>query len=280
MDGVVMANEVIDEAKKKKKKSFMLKIDFEKAYDKGDPLSPFLFTIIAEGLNGLISMAIQKVQDKDYRKVFEQHPNAAKMTTKKVGWECIWFTVIWTIWLARNEKIFKQKEVDRRKLLEMVQLRAFNWIKGIGVPLSVSVEQCSLEEASIEFGNSFGRQGKLAPDSQLSHISGAALQMQRELQWFKEVESIVPPYFKECKNDFRRTPGEVFSEEHKDLQRRAEDWMKQTASSYTVVGALIITVMFAAAFTIPGVMMVAFSAAVVIMLQGQTVDNHCHGYAS
>ncbi|GKV43654.1 hypothetical protein SLEP1_g50918 [Rubroshorea leprosula] len=70
------------------------------------------------------------VQDKDCRKVFEQHPNAAKMTTAKFGWESIWFTVTWTIWLARNEKIFKQKEVDRRKLLEMVQLRAFNWIKG------------------------------------------------------------------------------------------------------------------------------------------------------
>ncbi|GKV44689.1 hypothetical protein SLEP1_g51849 [Rubroshorea leprosula] len=73
---------------------------------------------------------IRTVQDKDCKKVFEQHPNVAKMTTKKIGWECIWFTVTWTIWLARNEKIFKQKEVDRRKLLEMVQIRAFNWIKG------------------------------------------------------------------------------------------------------------------------------------------------------
>ncbi|GKV52096.1 hypothetical protein SLEP1_g58693 [Rubroshorea leprosula] len=72
---------------------------------------------------------IRTVQDKDCKKVFEQHPNVAKMTTEKIGWECIWFTVTWTIWLARNEKIFKQKEVDRRKLLEMVQIRAFNWIK-------------------------------------------------------------------------------------------------------------------------------------------------------
>ncbi|GKV26615.1 hypothetical protein SLEP1_g35880 [Rubroshorea leprosula] len=34
VDGVVVANEVVDEAKRKKKKSFLLKVDFEKAYNK------------------------------------------------------------------------------------------------------------------------------------------------------------------------------------------------------------------------------------------------------
>ncbi|GKV35410.1 hypothetical protein SLEP1_g43679 [Rubroshorea leprosula] len=103
MDGVVIENEVVDEAKKKKRKSFLFKIDFEKAYDKvcwkfldcmmqklgfcatwrrwimeclrtsqvsvlvngsptrqGDPLSPFLFLIVVEGLNGMITTAVQK----------------------------------------------------------------------------------------------------------------------------------------------------------------------------------------------------------------------------
>ncbi|GKU91159.1 hypothetical protein SLEP1_g5069 [Rubroshorea leprosula] len=112
MDGVVIANEVIDEAKKKKMESFLFKADFEKAFDKvcwefidymlsrmgfnviwrgwiqeclrssmisvlingsptrqfpvgkgirqGDPLSPFLFLIVAEGLNGLMSTAVEK----------------------------------------------------------------------------------------------------------------------------------------------------------------------------------------------------------------------------
>ncbi|GKV46217.1 hypothetical protein SLEP1_g53216 [Rubroshorea leprosula] len=116
VDGVVIANEVIDEAKRKKKKSFLFKVDFEKAYDnvcwdfidymmrrmgfnttwrtwirecltsssvsvlingsptnqfpvskgirQGDPLSPFLFLIVAEGLNGLVSSAVEKQLNK------------------------------------------------------------------------------------------------------------------------------------------------------------------------------------------------------------------------
>ncbi|GKV01050.1 hypothetical protein SLEP1_g13646 [Rubroshorea leprosula] len=111
MDGVAIANEVIDEAKKKRQKAFLFKIDFEKAYDtvswsflnhmmqkmgfcekwslwiqeclqsslvsilvngspsrqfkvsrglrQGDPLSPFLFFIIAKGLNGLVTEAVK-----------------------------------------------------------------------------------------------------------------------------------------------------------------------------------------------------------------------------
>ncbi|GKV48319.1 hypothetical protein SLEP1_g55143 [Rubroshorea leprosula] len=111
-DGVVIANEVIDEAKRKRKKSFLFKADFEKAYDrvcwsfieymmmrmgfskkwrkwiqeclrsssvsvlingsptkefsasKGirqrDPLSLFLFLIVAERLNGSVSAAVEK----------------------------------------------------------------------------------------------------------------------------------------------------------------------------------------------------------------------------
>ncbi|GKV27199.1 hypothetical protein SLEP1_g36397 [Rubroshorea leprosula] len=112
IEGVVLANEIMDEARKKRKDSFMLKVDFEKAYDKvcwefldymlwrvdvgtkwrgwineclrtsslsvlvngslsrqfevskglkeGDPLSPFLFLIVVEGLNGIIKSTVEK----------------------------------------------------------------------------------------------------------------------------------------------------------------------------------------------------------------------------
>ncbi|GLT52346.1 hypothetical protein SLA2020_256940 [Shorea laevis] len=99
--------------------------------------------------------------------------------------------------------------------------------------------------------NSLHMAAKLAPDSFLTRISGPALKMQRELRWFKELETLVP----ECKefvNGNGEPPRQVFSRDHKQLAREGEEWMKQTAQSYTVVGALIITIMFAAGFTIPG----------------------------
>ncbi|KAF2318351.1 hypothetical protein GH714_005709 [Hevea brasiliensis] len=92
----------------------------------------------------------------------------------------------------------------------------------------------------------------LAPPSRLASISGAALQMQRELQWYKEVENIVNPSFKEFININNEMPRQIFSDQHRQLMGDGEKWMKETATSCTVVGALIITIMFTAAFTVPG----------------------------
>uniref|UniRef100_A0A6N2LPU8 PGG domain-containing protein n=1 Tax=Salix viminalis TaxID=40686 RepID=A0A6N2LPU8_SALVM len=93
---------------------------------------------------------------------------------------------------------------------------------------------------------------KLSPPSQLARISGAALQMQRELQWYKEVESIINPALKDVTNEYKMKARDLFTDEHKDLLVKGEQWMKGSATSCTVVGALIITIMFTVAFTVPG----------------------------
>ncbi|KAM1172123.1 hypothetical protein ACFX2G_022739 [Malus domestica] len=93
---------------------------------------------------------------------------------------------------------------------------------------------------------------KITPLSQIDHIQGAALQMKRELQWFKEVESIVDPKDCESVNKDNKTPRKVFTENHKELGREAEKSMKETSTSCTVVDALIVTIMFAVASTVPG----------------------------
>ncbi|XP_060675756.1 uncharacterized protein LOC132805028 [Ziziphus jujuba] len=48
------------------------------------------------------------------------------------------------------------------------------------------------------------------------------------------------------------TPRQLFTREHEQLLSDGEKWMKETATSCTVVGALIVAIMFAATFTVPG----------------------------
>ncbi|XP_020424711.1 ankyrin repeat-containing protein At5g02620 isoform X2 [Prunus persica] len=93
---------------------------------------------------------------------------------------------------------------------------------------------------------------KLAPLPQLSSVSCPALQMQRELQWFKVVEKLVHPYYKDNLNKKGETARELFTKEHKELAQRGEKWLKDTSNSCMLVATLIATVVFAAAFTVPG----------------------------
>ncbi|PRQ19198.1 putative PGG domain-containing protein [Rosa chinensis] len=93
----------------------------------------------------------------------------------------------------------------------------------------------------------------LSPESRLNHIQGASLQMQRELQWFKEVARMVPSEIHDRRDNVNDlTTHELFTINHKNLKKEAEMSMKGTATSCTVVGALVVTIMFAVAFTVPG----------------------------
>lgn len=68
----------------------------------------------------------------------------------------------------------------------------------------------------------------------------------------QEVEKFIEPSYKEALNTEKQTPRMVFTDKHKDLLREGQEWMKDTASSCTVVAALTVTMAFAAAFTVPG----------------------------
>jgi phage-related protein len=68
----------------------------------------------------------------------------------------------------------------------------------------------------------------------------------------QEVESIINPTDKDFANVKGQIARELFTSDYKDLSVKGEEWMKATATSCTVVGALIMTIMFTAAFTVPG----------------------------
>ncbi|KAF8034539.1 hypothetical protein BT93_C0759 [Corymbia citriodora subsp. variegata] len=101
---------------------------------------------------------------------------------------------------------------------------------------------------------------KWTPRCASPDVSGAAFLMQIELQWYKAVEdrsepfmkSLKLPHYQLTKAQEKKTCWEVFVEQRQDLLKEAGQWMKHTSSSCSVVATLIITVAFAAAFTVPG----------------------------
>ncbi|MCH86188.1 ankyrin repeat protein [Trifolium medium] len=64
--------------------------------------------------------------------------------------------------------------------------------------------------------------------------------------------SIVPPMYKQAKNVDGLKPRELFTKNHEQLLNEGRQSVKETANSFTIVGTLIVAIMFAAAFTVPG----------------------------
>uniref|UniRef100_A0A2C9W2J5 PGG domain-containing protein n=2 Tax=Manihot esculenta TaxID=3983 RepID=A0A2C9W2J5_MANES len=145
--------------------------------------------------------------------------------------------------------LFTAATADRRNIFHLAiihrQKFIFSILKGL------SPQNKHLVTSSTDHGgdNVLHLAARLGP---LDEIPGAALQMHSDMQWFKEVETIVEPFYREMRNRNGMTPGEIFRQEHKNLAREAEQWMKTIASSCMVVPTLVVTVTFAAAFTVPG----------------------------
>ncbi|KAH6764826.1 hypothetical protein C2S51_016075 [Perilla frutescens var. frutescens] len=104
----------------------------------------------------------------------------------------------------------------------------------------------------IDGNNILHLAAKLAPPNQLNTIPVAALQMQHEVLWYKEVEKLVLPAYRNMKNNAGERPHELFLKEHEPLRKEGEKSMKQTAKACMLVAMLIATVVFTTAFTVPG----------------------------
>ncbi|GLT57133.1 hypothetical protein SLA2020_301230 [Shorea laevis] len=153
--------------------------------------------------------------------------------------------------LKASQPLYYLNDDGRNVFMTAIQYRQeniFNLLYGIHEEMKAHI----LNDTDNNWNNMLHVAGEIAPHSQLARVSSAALQMQRELQWFKEVERIVPEWCKESKNSKGETPYEIFSNSHEKLVKDGGKWMRDTASSFSVVGTLIITIMFAAAFTLPG----------------------------
>ncbi|KAI9197815.1 hypothetical protein LWI28_004997 [Acer negundo] len=81
---------------------------------------------------------------------------------------------------------------------------------------------------------------------------GPAYNLQAELEWFQRVEEIMPSYFTQHHDKNNKTAKELFKEKHAIQLKEAQQWIKETSQSCSGVAVLVATVVFAAAFTVPG----------------------------
>ncbi|KAK7350332.1 hypothetical protein VNO77_08835 [Canavalia gladiata] len=81
---------------------------------------------------------------------------------------------------------------------------------------------------------------------------GVVLQLQDELRWFERVKRAIPPPLILHTNDDMLKASELFDIEHEEMLTEAQKWIKGTAQSCSAVAVLVATVVFAAAYTVPG----------------------------
>ncbi|XP_020205315.2 ankyrin repeat-containing protein NPR4 [Cajanus cajan] len=85
-----------------------------------------------------------------------------------------------------------------------------------------------------------------------AHLAGVAFQLQDELRWYDKVRRIIPEHYNmHCDID-GHTPEDMLENEHDGMLKEAQQWLKETAQSCSTVAILVATVVFAAAYTIPG----------------------------
>ena len=49
---------------------------------------------------------------------------------QKRAWRLVWFAAVWTIWLGRNNLVFRGVSFDPFEAFELVRVRAWKWLTG------------------------------------------------------------------------------------------------------------------------------------------------------
>ncbi|CAJ2629018.1 unnamed protein product [Trifolium pratense] len=73
-----------------------------------------------------ISTALHK-EGMNHLEQFEGLIGSGRAFTERV--RVIWFACIWCIWRSRNEKLFKNKEINLINMVEYVKRWSWNWLK-------------------------------------------------------------------------------------------------------------------------------------------------------
>ncbi|XP_078155751.1 uncharacterized protein LOC144551594 [Carex rostrata] len=104
-------------------------------------------------------------------------------------------------------------------------------------------------------GNSALHLAAMLSDSRPWGISGAALKLQWESKWYQYVCSSSSKIHEELfsrSNKNGKKPEELFIEEHASLLKEGSRWLTNISQSCSGLAAIVATVVFASAITVPG----------------------------
>ncbi|XP_059659109.1 ankyrin repeat-containing protein ITN1-like [Cornus florida] len=121
-----------------------------------------------------------------------------------------------------------------------------------------AIETCKTQQTPLETNPNQNRTQTMAKTSSAPRRWNCATGADRHLPEershgvLEEVEKFSLDYHKDNRDLEREVPRKEFSKTHEKLIKEGEEWMKDTANSCTIVAALIVTIVFAAAITVPG----------------------------
>ncbi|XP_044500254.1 ankyrin repeat-containing protein NPR4-like [Mangifera indica] len=124
----------------------------------------------------------------------------------------------------------------------------FNHVKNMKIPMTRLVRKVDKNGYTI-----LHHAADMEPETIKRHPAGPVYQLQEEIKWYKAVKKITPAHYTMFRGkQAKMTCEELFNSKHDKLLEQAQTWIKETSQSCSAVAVLVATVVFAAAYTVPG----------------------------
>ncbi|XP_044498481.1 uncharacterized protein LOC123220353 isoform X1 [Mangifera indica] len=128
------------------------------------------------------------------------------------------------------------------------QYEIFNLVKKMEIPKTKLVRKVDKNGYTI-----LHHAADMKRETTKRHLAGPVYQLQEEIKWYKRVKEITPAHYAMFRSkNGKKTGDELFNLKHNKLLVQAQTWLKGTSQSCSAVSALVATVVFAAAYTVPG----------------------------
>ncbi|GLT29345.1 hypothetical protein SLA2020_042170 [Shorea laevis] len=85
------------------------------------------------------------VLPRSYLDAFEQHFSVIHDRKVEKTWDVMWAAVVWSLSLTRTDRLFKGKQIEEGKAVEVVQAGALHWIKARSKVCNVKLSYWILE---------------------------------------------------------------------------------------------------------------------------------------